>query len=85
MTSGLNEKTDGQDHLWKIQKQAKHTHTTERMWKQENTGEKAELPLLGFFTITYFDYTLAGSDKMSIFAEINTSQRQNEHRRRITN
>lgn len=62
-----------------------NTHTTERMWKQENTGEKAELPLLGFFTITYFDYTLAGSDKMSIFAEINTSQRQNEHRRRITN
>ncbi len=36
-----------------------NTHTTERMWKQENTGEKAELSLLGVFTITYFDYTLA--------------------------
>ena len=32
-----------------------NTHTTERMWKQENTGEKAELPLLGVFTITYFE------------------------------
>lgn len=62
-----------------------NTHTAERTWKQENTGEKAELPLLGVFTITYFDYTLAGSDKMSIFAEINASQRQNKRLRRITN
>ena len=85
MTSGLNEKTDGQDHSWEIQKQVKRTHTAERTWKQENTGEKAELLLLGFFTITYFDYTLAGSDKMSIFAEINASQRQNKRQRRITN
>lgn len=28
-----------------------NTHTAERTWKQENTGEKAELLLLGFFTL----------------------------------
>ena len=44
-----------------------NTHTTERMWKQENTGEKAELPLLGFFTITYFFTTMANPCFSSAF------------------
>ena len=39
VTSGLNEKTDGQDHLWEIQKQAKHTHHRKDVETRKHRGK----------------------------------------------